>query len=112
MCAHPLDLGRTAYAKVMYGVDLSRNDVIVSVGESEYAANLVAMHQHAKRHGARVRHVAAASSGELDMERLESALKEDGDRVKAVSITHIPTRGGELPVLTFNSSRKLARVIN
>eukprot|EP00035_Acanthoeca_spectabilis_P004195 m.100077 g.100077 ORF g.100077 m.100077 type:complete len:543 (-) comp12478_c0_seq1:57-1685(-) len=88
-----VDSCTTAYAKVMYGIELSRNDVIMSVGESEYAANLVAMHQHAKRHGARVRHVAAASSGEVDMERLESALKEEGDRVKAVSITHIPTRG-------------------
>jgi hypothetical protein len=49
-----VDSSTTAYTKVMYGVHLERNDVMISVGESEYAANAVSMLQHASRNGANV----------------------------------------------------------
>jgi hypothetical protein len=49
-----VDSSTAAYTKVMYGVHLERNDVMISVGESEYAANAVSMLQHTSRNGAKV----------------------------------------------------------
>jgi cysteine desulfurase/selenocysteine lyase len=86
----------TAYTKFLHGVSLSPGDQLISVGESEYAANAIAMLLHAKRHNASVIFVPGNPEGGIDLARLQQVLADaPTDKVKVVSLTHIPTNGGE-----------------
>ncbi|WP_343063817.1 aminotransferase class V-fold PLP-dependent enzyme [Haloechinothrix aidingensis] len=63
----------------------------VLVGESEYAANAVALLRHAERFGTRLEVVPSDGSGQLDVAALRGRLDE---RVRLVSAVHVPTQGG------------------
>ncbi|MEQ8841572.1 MAG: aminotransferase class V-fold PLP-dependent enzyme [Acidimicrobiales bacterium] len=59
--------------------------------QSEYGANYVAYLQIAARHGITVEVVPNNGAGELDVEALEGMVDE---RVKLISVNHVPTNGG------------------
>jgi selenocysteine lyase/cysteine desulfurase len=59
---------------------------------AEYASNLIALLQVARRTGAEVVYVPNDEHGQLSTEALAGLL--DDDRVKLVSVTHVPTHGG------------------
>lgn len=71
-------------------VPLSAGDRIL-VTEVEYAGNAIPLLRRAGEVGAVVSPVPSAPSGEVDVEALRSMLDE---RVKLVSLVHVPTNGG------------------
>ena len=73
-----------------YALPFAKGDRILTA-ETEYAANYIAYLQVAKRVGAIVETVPSRASGELDTGALEKMIDE---RVKLISITHVPTNGG------------------
>jgi selenocysteine lyase/cysteine desulfurase len=58
---------------------------------TEYAANFIAYLQVAERTGARIEVVPDAPTGEVDVDVMEEMID---DRVKLISINHVPTNGG------------------
>ena len=89
-CIALADSATRAWAQFFYAVPLAPGDRIL-LSRSEYAGNAVAALQRARLHGARVDVVPADESGELDLEALERMLDE---RVRLVSLVHVPTNGG------------------
>jgi selenocysteine lyase/cysteine desulfurase len=71
-------------------IDLAPGDRILTA-EAEYAANYIAYLHAARRHGAMVEVVPSDEHGQLDLSALAEMIDE---RVKLVSITHVPTNGG------------------
>jgi selenocysteine lyase/cysteine desulfurase len=59
--------------------------------EADYAANYVSLLQIARRRGVEIVVVPSDDTGTLDLEALDRALDE---RVKLVTLTHVPTNGG------------------
>jgi cysteine desulfurase len=84
------DSATRSWAEFFYAVPLGPGDRIL-VSRPEYASNAVAAIQRARRDGAQVDVVPSAPTGELDLEALERMLDE---RVKLVSLVHVPTNGG------------------
>jgi cysteine desulfurase len=85
-----LDSATRAWTQLFYAVPLAAGDRIL-LSRAEYASNAIAALQRARQHGARVEVVPADASGELDLEALERLLDE---RVRIVSLVHVPTNGG------------------
>lgn len=85
------DNATRAWDMVFYGMRLAPGDRILTC-RSEYGSNVIAYLQQAKRLGVDVSVVDDDPSGQIDLELLEKKL--DDDRVKLVSMTHIPTQGG------------------
>ncbi len=79
-----------AWDMAFYALPFANGDRILTA-EAEYAANYIAYLQVAKRAGAVVETVPSRASGELDTAALEEMIDE---RVKLISITHVPTNGG------------------
>lgn len=79
-----------AWDMAFYSLPFAKGDRILTA-EAEYAANYIAYLQVAKRAGAVVETVPSKASGELDTTALEEMIDE---RVKLISITHVPTNGG------------------
>ncbi len=79
-----------AWDMAFYSLPFERGDRILT-SESEYAANYIAYLHVAKRTGVVVETIPCADSGEVDTKALEDMID---DRVKLISITHIPTNGG------------------
>ena len=79
-----------AWDMAFYALPFAKGDRILTA-ETEYAANYIAYLQVAKRVGAIVETVPSRASGELDTAALEEMIDE---RVKLISITHVPTNGG------------------
>lgn len=75
---------------VFYAFDFRPGDRILTC-TTEYASNYIAYLQVAKRTGAVVETVSADESGQIDVAALENLMDE---RVKLVSISHVPTNGG------------------
>lgn len=73
-----------------YGLPLRPGDRILTA-ETEYAANVIAYLQTAKRHGVSVEFIPSSEDGDMDITALENMLD---NRVKLISISHIPTNGG------------------
>jgi len=63
----------------------------ILTAEAEYASNYIAYLQAARTRGIEVVMVPSDETGELSVEALENLI---GDRVKLISITHVPTNGG------------------
>ncbi|MGB0554916.1 MAG: aminotransferase class V-fold PLP-dependent enzyme [Alphaproteobacteria bacterium] len=79
-----------AWDMAFYALPFAKGDRILTA-EAEYAANYIAYLQVAKKVGAIVETIPSTNSGEVDVGALENMIDE---RVKLISITHIPTNGG------------------
>ena len=73
-----------------YAFDFAPGDRILT-GRAEYASNWIALRQVAARTGATVEVVPDDEAGQIDVEALERLLD---DRVKLVSLVHVPTQSG------------------
>lgn len=79
-----------AWNKAFFAIPFKDGDRILT-SESEYGANYIGYLQTAKWKGAKVEVIPNDSSGAVDPEALRAMLD---DRVRLISITHIPTNGG------------------
>ncbi len=79
-----------AWNKAFFGISFREGDRILTC-QSEYGANYIGYLQMAKWKGVRIEIIPNDSSGAIDPEALRAMLD---DRVRLISITHIPTSGG------------------
>ena len=79
-----------AWDMAFYAMTFASGDRILTA-QAEYAANYIAYLQVAKRTGAVIEIIPSLDSGETSCEALERMLDE---RVKLISITHVPANGG------------------
>lgn len=79
-----------AWDMAFYSFRFEAGDRILS-SAAEYASNYIAFLQVAARTGARVEVVPSDASGQISVEALEGMIDE---RVKLISLTHVPTNGG------------------
>ena len=84
------DSATRAWDVAFYGVPLAAGDRIL-VSKSEYASNVIAMLQVAARTGATIEVIPDDEHGQVDVEALVGLLDE---RVKLVTVVHVPTQGG------------------
>lgn len=83
-----------AWDMAFYGIAFERGDRILT-SRAEYASNVIAMSQVARRSGAVIELVDDDASGQLSVADLQRRLADDRSaRVKAVAIGHVPTQGG------------------
>lgn len=73
-----------------YGIQFKPGDRILTV-EAEYATNVISYLQLTERKGITVDFVPSDNSGQIDVAALEGMID---DKVKLISVTHIPTNGG------------------
>ena len=79
-----------AWDMAFYSFKFSPGDKILT-SIAEYGSNVIAYIQQAKRYGAEIVFVPNDEHGQLDVAALENMIDE---RVKLISISHIPTGGG------------------
>ncbi len=79
-----------AWDMAFYSLPFRTGDRILT-GAAEYASNYLAYLQVCRRTGARVEPVPDDEHGQISIEALERMLDE---RVRLISITHVPTNGG------------------
>ncbi|MBT3372491.1 MAG: aminotransferase class V-fold PLP-dependent enzyme [Rhodospirillaceae bacterium] len=79
-----------AWDMAFYGLPMGPGDVVLTA-VSEYASNYIAYLQRAARDGIEIRVVPNDNTGQTDAAALANMID---DRVKLISITHVPTNGG------------------
>ncbi len=79
-----------AWNLALHAVDFAPGDRILTA-EAEYASNYISYLRLAEHKGVEVLAVPSTPEGELDVAALESLIDE---RVKLISVTHVPTNGG------------------
>ncbi len=79
-----------AWNQAFHAFDFKPGDRILTA-EAEYAANYIAYLKVARDRGAVVEVVPSDESGQLSVAALEDMID---DRVKLISVTHVPTNGG------------------
>ena len=79
-----------AWDMAFYSMAFEPGDRILS-SAAEYESNYLAFLQVCRRTGARVEIVPSDESGQVSVEALEAMLD---DRVRLISLTHVPTNGG------------------
>lgn len=79
-----------AWDMAFYALRLGPGDRILTA-ECEYGSNMIGYLHRAKRDGCEVAIVPSDKDGQIDVAALESMIDE---RVKLISISHIPTGGG------------------
>ncbi len=82
-----------AWDMAFYGLALGPGDRILTA-RAEYASNVIAFLQVARRTGAVVEVIENDDTGQLSVSDLRRRLDDDGGPVKLVAITHVPTQGG------------------
>ncbi len=82
-----------AWDMAFYSLPFAPGDRIL-IARAEYASNVIAVLQVARRAGAVVEVVDDDESGQLDIADLRRRLAGPGGPVKLVAITHVPTYGG------------------
>lgn len=100
-----VDSATTAWIKAFYSVPLKNGDVIL-ISKVEYAANVVAILQRCKRHGASIVYLPSDEYGCVCLIALESILRSTS-AVKIVCITWIPTNGG-----VVNDAASVGRIVS
>lgn len=93
------DSATRSWLSLLDAVPLTTGDRVL-VGDAEYGANAVALLRLAERSGVSVERVPSDGTGEMSVEALRELLDE---RVKLVSVVHVPTNGG-----LVNPARELA----
>ncbi len=66
----------------------------VLTASNEYVSNYLALLQVARRRQIEIVVVPNDPSGEISLTALEAAIRQHGDRVKLIALTHVPTNGG------------------
>jgi selenocysteine lyase/cysteine desulfurase len=84
------DSATRAWGSVFSAMTFGEGDRILTTA-SEYASNVIAFLQVAKRTGASVEVVPNRSTGEIDPEALDMMIDE---RVRLIAINHVPTNSG------------------
>ncbi|AYF78652.1 aminotransferase class V-fold PLP-dependent enzyme [Nocardia yunnanensis] len=84
------DSASRSWSDFFYSVPLAAGDRILISG-ADYASNAIAALQRARQTGATVEVIPSDSSGQLDLDALAAMID---DRVKLVSLLHVPTNGG------------------
>lgn len=79
-----------AWSGAFSAFDFQPGDRILTA-EAEYSANFIAYLQEARRSGVRIDVVPSEDNGQLDVAALERMID---DKVKLISVTHVPTNGG------------------
>jgi cysteine desulfurase/selenocysteine lyase len=79
-----------AWDMAFYAMPFGPGDRILT-GKAEYASNVIAFLQVAKRTGARLEVVPDDEHGQIDVEALRAMID---DRVKLIALTHVPTNSG------------------
>jgi selenocysteine lyase/cysteine desulfurase len=79
-----------AWDMAFYAFPFQRGDRILT-GHAEYASNWIALKQVADRTGASIEVVPDDESGQIDVAELDRLIDE---RVKLVSLVHVPTQSG------------------
>ena len=85
-----LENATRAWDAAFYSIPFVAGDRIVT-GRAEYCSNYMAYLQVARRTGAEIVVIGDDPYGQIDLEELRSQLDE---RVKLISLTHVPTSGG------------------
>lgn len=85
-----LDSGTRAWASAVYAVPLQAGDRILT-SNVEYASNYIALLDLAQRTGATIEVIPDDESGQVSTEALQDLVDE---RVKLISLVHVPTNGG------------------
>lgn len=85
-----LDSATRAWDMAFYSIPFRRGDRILT-SEAEYGSNFIAYLQLAERHGLEVDVVPSDEHGQISVSRLGEMLD---DRVRLVSLTHVPTNCG------------------
>ncbi|MBW0107290.1 aminotransferase class V-fold PLP-dependent enzyme [Pseudonocardia sp. KRD-182] len=85
-----LDSATRAWTMACYAIPFRPGDRILT-GMAEYASNFIAYLQLAQRHDVRVEVVPNDETGQLSVTALRDLID---DRVRLISLTHIPTNGG------------------
>ncbi len=78
------------WTMAFYAIPFAAGDRILTA-EAEYASNYLAYLQLKAEKGIEVETIPSTADGELDVGALESMIDE---RVKLISVTHVPTNGG------------------
>ncbi|MFI9508770.1 aminotransferase class V-fold PLP-dependent enzyme [Nocardia sp. NPDC052566] len=84
------DSATRAWADFFYSVPLGPGDRVLISG-ADYASNAIAAVQRARATGATVEQIPSDGSGQIDLDALARMVDE---RVKLVSVLHVPTNGG------------------
>jgi selenocysteine lyase/cysteine desulfurase len=82
-----------AWDMAFYAMRFQPGDRILT-SHAEYASNVIALLQVAKRTGATIEVVDDDHTGQLSIEDLRQRLDDGRDPVKLVAVTHVPTQGG------------------
>lgn len=97
-----------AWDMAFYSIPFHPGDRILTT-MSEYASNYIAYLQIAKKTGAIVEPIPNDDYGQLSLEALSNAIDE---RVKLISITHVPTSGGLVnPVSAIGKIARAAGIL-
>ncbi|MDQ0994401.1 aminotransferase class V-fold PLP-dependent enzyme [Streptomyces sp. V3I7] len=85
-----MDSATRAWDLAFFSVPFRPGDRVLT-SMAEYASNFIAYLQAAERHGVRVEVVPNDEHGQISVDALRAAMDE---RVRLVSLTHVPTNGG------------------